>query len=208
MTDHTKRRLIFGLPAALAAPLILTACGGDPNADEDEFDNAPALKRGDDPTITRGPTQKPLIALTFDDGPHPTLTPRLLDILDDKNVRATFYLLGSRVARHPELAKRIRRDGHEIGNHTWSHPNLANRSDTTLLSELERTTEVIQKATGKRPRTMRPPYGSLTMRQRRLVNSKLRMPTVMWSIDSLDYTGSSSTTITNRILRHHRIKGQ
>ena len=153
------------------------------------------------PTVTRGPAEKKQVALTFDDGPHPTLTPRLLDILDEKNVRATFYILGNKVARNAALIKRIRGEGHEIGNHSWSHPNLANRSDSAILSELKRTSDAIYNASGKRPTTMRPPYGALSMRQRRLVNSELGMPTIMWSIDTLDYTGSSSATITNRVLR-------
>ncbi len=204
MTETDRRKFLLTAPAALAAPLLLTGCGEAPDEGDDEPGGgagAARQTRGRNPTVTKGPADQKVVALTFDDGPHPTFTPRLLDILDEKNVRATFYMVGHRVARHPGLVKRIRRDGHEIGNHSWSHANLATRSDTALLDELDRTAKAIQQAGGKRPKTMRPPFGSMSPRQSRLVMAERKMPTVMWSIDSLDYTGSSSASITNRILR-------
>ena len=198
MNHHPRRRILIGLPALLVAPAILTGCGGDSDVG---FEGEDSFGSAGDPTVTRGSTSKPVIALTFDDGPHPTLTPKLLDILAEKKVKATFYVLGQRVAQYPALAKRIRREGHELGNHSWSHANLASRSDSVMLDELKRTGDVIRKATGKRPTTMRPPYGALTERQRRLVFKKLRLPTIMWTVDSLDYTRTSSASITQRIKR-------
>ena len=201
MTNHNRRRLLLQAPAFLAVPLFLAGCGEAPIDTDEDVDNAARPRQGKSTTVKQGSGQKPVVALTFDDGPHPTLTPKLLEILDDRNIRATFYVVGHKVERHPALVKRIRREGHEIGNHSWSHANLANRSDEMVLSELRRTNEAVQKATGRRPTTMRPPFGAMLPRQSRLVQAKLRMPTVLWSIDSLDYTGSSSATITNRILR-------
>lgn len=199
-SNVSRRQLFLAAPIWLASPAILTGCGGNPEDLNTDQDGADAPQTGA-PMITRGPANRAEVALTFDDGPHATLTPQLLDILKEKKVKATFYVLGRRAEAYPSIIRRMRREGHEIGNHTWSHPILTNRSDAVLLSELDRTADAIQKAGGGRPKTMRPPFGAMTPRQAHVVRSRRRLPVVKWSIDSLDYTGSSSATITNRILR-------
>ncbi|WP_071675000.1 polysaccharide deacetylase family protein [Nioella nitratireducens] len=160
------------------------------------------VARGGPTTITRVPTDQPLLAMTFDDGPHETLTPQLLDLLRARGLRATFYLIGRRVARYPALARRIAEEGHEIGNHTWNHPRLTSLGNTSLLAELDRTTQIIAEATGRPPVTMRPPYGLLSPRQRGLIYETRRFPTVLWSVDPEDWRRPGSAAVARRIVSH------
>ena len=103
--------------------------------------------------------------MTFDDGPHASNTPRLLDILRQRNIKATFYVIGKNVDNYPHLTRRIVAEGHEIGNHTYTHRNLKKLSDAQVLSEMARARISIVNATGVQPRTMRPPYGAIYQRQ-------------------------------------------
>lgn len=97
-------------------------------------------------------------ALTFDDGPSPD-TARILDILREKEVRATFFLCGASVERYPELARRIAAEGHALGNHTYSHPYLHLMSRAAIAAEIDRTQDAIERVTGIRPAYFRPPHG-------------------------------------------------
>jgi len=101
----------------------------------------------------------PYIAMTFDDGPSAKLTPKLLDLLAAHHIKATFFLIGENVAEHPEIVAREVREGHEIANHSWSHPNLAKMSDDGVRGQLRKTEDAIRSAIGNRPTLMRPPYG-------------------------------------------------
>src|ERR1700736_507403 len=103
----------------------------------------------------------PYIAMTFDDGPSAKLTPKLLDLLAAHHIKATFFLIGQNVAENPEIAAREVREGHEIANHSWSHPNLAKMSDEGVRGQLRKTDDAIRSAIGKRPSLLRPPYGSI-----------------------------------------------
>jgi peptidoglycan/xylan/chitin deacetylase (PgdA/CDA1 family) len=98
------------------------------------------------------------VALTFDDGPSPE-TPRILDILRDNGIQATFFVCGANAERHPELIRRIVAEGHRLGNHTYSHPHLCLKSRSTIAAEIDRTQMVVEKITGRRPTLFRPPYG-------------------------------------------------
>ena len=100
------------------------------------------------------------IAMTFDDGPHPRLTPRLLDMLKARSIRATFFLIGENAAEYPDIVRRIAAEGHEIGNHTWDHPQLTKLNPAALREEIDRTSSTIAEITGKLPTVMRPPYGA------------------------------------------------
>jgi peptidoglycan/xylan/chitin deacetylase (PgdA/CDA1 family) len=114
----------------------------------------------------------PYIAMTFDDGPSATLTPKLLDLLAAHHIKATFFVIGENVAEHPEIVARAAREGHEIGNHSWSHPNFGKMSDQAVRSQLQRTDDAIKSATGVRPTLMRPPYGSITAREKRWIHDE------------------------------------
>src|SRR5436309_10221795 len=107
----------------------------------------------------------PYIAMTFDDGPSATLTPKLLDLLAARHLKATFFVVGQNAADHPDILKRAVREGHEIANHSWSHPNLGKMSDDAVRRELQKTDDAITAAIGTRQTLMRPPYGSITARQ-------------------------------------------
>jgi len=163
--------------------------------------NIPSAPRGSGPvSISHGSRAKKFVALTFDDGPQPTHTPRLLDMLKKRNVKATFYVIGRSVASHPGIARRIVAEGHEIGNHTWSHPNLQKLSDAGVRNELNKTRDVIVKACGVRPRTMRPPYGSMSSRQRSWVHAEYGYPAVLWDVDPLDWKKPGSSVVASRLI--------
>jgi peptidoglycan/xylan/chitin deacetylase (PgdA/CDA1 family) len=144
--------------------------------------------------------QRPIVALTFDDGPHPTNTPRLLDILRENEAHATFYLIGTQVVRYPDIVRRIVAEGHEVGNHTWRHPALSQLADAAVLREIDRTTEAIWQATGMVPFTMRPPYGAITQRQTRMIHEHRNLPSVMWSVDPQDWRRPGSSVVASRIV--------
>ena len=149
-------------------------------------------------------TSKKRVAITFDDGPSPSVTPQVLDTLKKYNAKATFYVLGNKVHERPDLAKRIVDEGHEIGNHTWTHPNLVKLSDATIVDEYTRTTDAIIQATGFTPSTFRPPYGSINDH----VSSLLPLAPVLWSIDTLDWkhrNANQTVAIVNARLHNNAI---
>lgn len=143
----------------------------------------------------------PYVAMTFDDGPHATLTPKLLDLLAEKKIKVTFFVLGENAVRHPEILKRAVAEGHEIGNHSWSHPNLAKLSNDALRSQLQRTADVIAQAIGSHPKIMRPPYGELTPKQRLWVNSEFGYKVILWDVDPLDWKEPGPSVVAQRIIR-------
>ena len=140
------------------------------------------------------------VAMTFDDGPHPQNTTRLLDILRARNVKATFYVIGRSVELYPQVVRRTVAEGHEIGNHSHTHRLLSKLGDSELRQEMIRCRDAVGRAAGVQPRTMRPPYGGLLQRQRELVHSEFGYPTILWSVDPLDWKNRNSSLITSRIL--------
>lgn len=151
-------------------------------------------------THSRGSSAYPHVVMTFDDGPHPQNTPRLLDMLRVHNIRATFYVIGSNVDRYPHIARRIVAEGHEIGNHTYTHRKLTSLSAFEVRQEMQRTQDAIIRATGVKPRTMRPPYGALRTDQRVTVMREFGYPTILWSVDPRDWQRPGSSVVTSRIL--------
>ncbi len=143
----------------------------------------------------------PYVAMTFDDGPHATLTPKLLDLLAQKKIKATFFVLGENVQRYPEILKRAAAEGHEIGNHSWSHPNLAKLSNEAVRSQLQRTDDLIARTIGSRPKIMRPPYGELSPRQRQWVNNEFGYKVILWDVDPLDWKEPGPSIVAQRIIR-------
>lgn len=127
------------------------------------------------------------VALTFDDGPSRHLTPQLLDILKERDVRATFFVVGRRVAAHPEILERIAGEGHEIGNHTWDHPSLEKLSPESVREQLERTNQVIRAVVGSYPVVMRPPYGRTNDLLNRRIWDDFGLKVILWSVDSSDW---------------------
>jgi peptidoglycan/xylan/chitin deacetylase (PgdA/CDA1 family) len=145
-------------------------------------------------------THQPIIALTFDDGPHPIHTKQLLDMLREEQTPATFFVVGRNVQSHPELVRRMVQEGHEVGNHTWSHPSLPSLSSTKVDDELSRTSDIIQQLTGIRPQTMRPPYGAMNQRVQRQILDKHGMHIILWSVDPKDWKKPNVNTIRQRMV--------
>jgi peptidoglycan/xylan/chitin deacetylase (PgdA/CDA1 family) len=142
--------------------------------------------------------------MTFDDGPSATLTPKLLDLLAAHHIKVTFFVIGENVAEHPEIVARAAREGHEIGNHSWSHPNLAKMSDDGVRSQLQRTDDAIKNATGSRPTLMRPPYGSITAREKHWIHNDFGYRVILWDVDPLDWKRPGPAVVRNRILKETR----
>src|SRR6266699_387404 len=146
----------------------------------------------------------PYIAMTFDDGPSATLTPKLPDLLAAHHIKATFFVIGENVAEHPEIVARAAREGHEIGNHSWSHPNFAKMSQESVRSQLQRTDDAIKNATGKRHTLMRPPYGSLTEREKHWIHDEFGYQIIFWEVDPYDWKRPGPAVVRNRILKETR----
>ena len=146
----------------------------------------------------------PYIAMTFDDGPSATLTPKLLDLLAAHHIKATFFVIGENVAEHPEIVTRAAREGHEIANHSWSHPNFGKMSDESVRRQLQQTDDAIRNATGKRPTLLRPPYGSITAREKRWIHDEFGYDIILWDVDPYDWKRPGSAVVRNRILKETR----
>jgi peptidoglycan/xylan/chitin deacetylase (PgdA/CDA1 family) len=140
------------------------------------------------------------VALTFDDGPDPVYTPKLLDLLWEKNVKATFFVVGKRVDQYPEIVRRARAEGHLVGNHTWSHyPLFCFLMPGRLRAEIERGTESVRRSCGSRPRFFRSPVGLRhPLLAPYLENAGLEY--ISWSVRTLDTFTASSSVLARRIL--------
>ncbi|UNC92426.1 polysaccharide deacetylase family protein [Candidatus Contubernalis alkaliaceticus] len=134
----------------------------------------------------RGASHTNRIALTFDDGPDEKYTAQVLDVLEDFQVPATFFLIGNRAERYPEVVERIIEEGHVVGNHSWSHPDLRKISTERLITEILRTEEVLHKITGLRTALIRPPYGLISLPVLEEVK-EMNYKVINWSVDSVDW---------------------
>lgn len=127
------------------------------------------------------------VALTFDDGPDPELTPKLLDLLAAHHAKATFFVIGKRAMQYPQILLRELRDGHEIGNHSWSHARLLEIPDTAVREELQKTHIAIRNVTGASPVLMRPPGGALSARQAQWIGREFGYRTILWDLHGFDW---------------------
>lgn len=144
------------------------------------------------------------MAITFDDGPHPKLTPRLLDMLKERGIKATFYVIGKNVAQYPEIMQRMVAEGHEIGNHSYSHPSLTKIGEAGVGEEITKTNEAILQACGARPTTMRPPYGATNASINKRLNDEFGLAVILWSVDPLDWKIRKSSHVSNHILQNSK----
>ena len=142
----------------------------------------------------------PYIAMTFDDGPSPETTPRLLDILKQRNIKATFFMIGQNAERNPAIVQRILAEGHEIGNHSWTHPQLSKLSDEKVTEEINKTQAAIKNASGYTPVLLRPPYGAITARQKQWIEQQFGLSVIIWSVDPFDWKRPGVSVIEQRIL--------
>jgi peptidoglycan/xylan/chitin deacetylase (PgdA/CDA1 family) len=143
----------------------------------------------------------PYIAMTFDDGPHAEHTPRLLDMLKQRKLKATFFVVGQCAEEYPSIMKRIVDEGHEVASHSWSHPNLGKMGEGGVTDQLQRTHDIIEKTTGVSAKVMRPPYGSFTANQKAWVHKKWGYKVIMWDVDPLDWKIRNASRVHSAIVQ-------
>ncbi|MFP3154193.1 polysaccharide deacetylase family protein [Lachnospiraceae bacterium ZAX-1] len=140
--------------------------------------------------------EKKKVALTFDDGPNAEFTPLMLDALKGKNVKATFFLLGSEVERFPEIVKRIHDEGHLIGNHSFKHEQLSLLTSEQACERVNRTNKLIREIIGEDTTYLRPPFGDWKDN----LDCEVNMIEVLWDIDTRDWQNQNHSKIVNRVV--------
>ena len=144
------------------------------------------------------------LAMTFDDGPHPQHTPRLLDVLKQRGIKATFFLVGQNAAQYPEILKRMAAEGHELANHSYTHPILNPLGEGGIREQLDKTHQAVLSATGITMKLLRPPYGALTETMRRWTYQSFGYRTILWDVDPLDWKVRDAGRVQSEILGHAR----
>ena len=174
-----------------------------PQPDHKKSDTLPRKSNGalSAPIFYSAPSADREIALTFDDGPHPTITPKVLDELRARNTKATFFVLGNRVKRYPWILQRIVAEGHEVGNHTWSHRFLANLSAESIEHEISETQNLIRQTTGVECSLFRPPAGILSAVAEKIIQ-KHNLSVILWSVDPGDWRARNTDRIYQSVIRH------
>lgn len=193
-------RLLFAACVLGFLPLACTAqnpAGSEKPAVAGEAAPAPTTKV----TYNACNVDGPYIALTFDDGPHGTNTPRLLDMLKQRGVKATFFMVGECAVEYPQIVKRIVSEGHEVASHSWKHLQLTRMSDETLRQDLQKAHDAIASAGGVAPKIMRPPYGAFTARQQRWAHGEFGYKCILWDVDPLDWKYRNAAHVESEILK-------
>jgi peptidoglycan/xylan/chitin deacetylase (PgdA/CDA1 family) len=143
------------------------------------------------------PTEQRYIAMTFDDGPRRATTERLLNGLRDRGASATFFLVGKQIAGNEDLVKRMFEEGHQVGNHTWDHVSLQESQPEKIAWEIKQTETQLQAILGERSYWLRPPYGKLSEKQRK----QIQTPLVQWSIDPEDWKYKNTEKVVQSVLK-------
>jgi peptidoglycan-N-acetylglucosamine deacetylase len=201
--------MVLGGGVAVAAQKVLgkmAAASGAPLA-EDIPSQAPAANpKIAEPAqnakiefITSGPPDGNRVALTFDDGPTPGVTDLILDELQRRKLHATFFMIGQRIAAAPDLARRVLAEGHDVGNHTFTHPKLTTLADREVEAEIQKTQDIMREVLNHRAAWFRPPYGELRQNQAGLLSSK-GLGTVLWNVDPGDWSQPGEAKIVGTIL--------
>jgi peptidoglycan/xylan/chitin deacetylase (PgdA/CDA1 family) len=151
--------------------------------------------------IRRGPRSGRRVALTFDDGPDLVHTPKLLDLLHEVGARGTFFLVGQRVSQARALVRRIAAEGHEVGNHTWSHRNLWTCGPRETEREIERGHRILEDVAERAPSWFRPPWGAVNLAVFRVIR-RLRTPCVLWSVQPEGLRPVPPDRLTSHLLTH------
>jgi peptidoglycan/xylan/chitin deacetylase (PgdA/CDA1 family) len=200
--------MVLGLEAALALLLIFgykntaaqkvdTWSGHvESGADEKEKGIKAGKKKGEEKEEEEEMLQEKKIAITFDDGPHPVYTEKLLDGLKDRDIKATFFVLGEKAKEHPEIIERMQEEGHIIGNHTYTHIQLRSTNREKFRDELIRTNQVISGITEQEVQYVRPPYGTWDKK----LEEELNMFPVLWNVDPNDWCTGNTNRVTKSIV--------
>lgn len=138
------------------------------------------------------------VALTFDDGPHPQYTLEMMEGLKERNVKATFFLLGEEVEKYPEIVKQLHEEGHLIGNHSYKHEQLSKLTMEQACTQVNRTNELIYDITGEYPSYLRPPFGDWHDK----LDCEVNMVEVLWDVDTLDWSSQNHAKIVNKVLKN------
>jgi peptidoglycan/xylan/chitin deacetylase (PgdA/CDA1 family) len=147
----------------------------------------------------------PYIAITFDDGPHPVNTPKLLALLRERNIKATWFVVGEMARAHPELIRQILAEGHEIGNHTMTHPlNITRLSDDRIRQEVGETAAILENAAGYHSRLFRPPGGSTNPHIKQMLHDEFGYTTILWSVDPNDWKRPGVSVVAHRLINGAR----
>ena len=149
-------------------------------------------------------TDRKVVALTFDDGPHPRRTPRILELLARHGVRATFFMIGKNIDYYRKAAELVAAEGHEIGNHTDTHPHMSRTSDAEIEKELLYAEQKIESLTGEKPRVFRPPEGNCPARLAPIAATR-GYSVILWTVDSRDWAGTSASEIVENVM--HNVRG-
>lgn len=184
MNNNIKSKVIIAIESGLLAILIILYVVGGAGRITAVMENCAEVVQ-----------EEKKVALTFDDGPHPKYTPRLLEGLRKRNVTATFFVTGENAEAYPEIIEDMENDGHLIGNHTYSHIQLTNENREKFREELIKTNNIIKEITGKDISYVRPPYGSWD----KTFETELNMFPVLWNVDPLDWCCGSADCIVQRV---------
>ncbi|MDI3284893.1 polysaccharide deacetylase family protein [Polyangium sp. 15x6] len=152
--------------------------------------------------VCRGPDDARGVALTFDDGPNPTHTPKVLDLLDRAKLKATFFVIGKKAEAHPEIVRDIVARGHTLGSHGYAHPRtFAMLPTSAVRADIERSLVVLEKITGRKPTLFRPPIGHTNPRIAKVV-TELDLTVIGWSVRAIDGLASADETkVAARVVR-------
>ena len=145
------------------------------------------------------PVRRKCMALTFDDGPYPPYTGRLLDVLKEKKIRATFFLVGEQAGMHPDLVRRMVDEGHTVGLHAFRHRDFLKLTEEEKEKDLQQGKEILQSITGKKPKYWRPPHGFRDSSVMKIASAK-DLQVVNWSVIPRDWTGIDKQEIYNRVM--------
>lgn len=183
-------------PGTSAGNLGIREAGGTLPEDRGAEEASILSGGGGDTPVTEAQEEK-LVALTFDDGPHPVYTAELLDGLKERGVRATFFVVGKNILGNEELIRRMDQEGHLIGNHTYDHVKISAMADEEACAQVEKTCALVKEITGKNTEFVRPPFGSWS---KSLECSFVMIP-VLWDVDPLDWTTKNADLVVERVLR-------
>lgn len=142
--------------------------------------------------------EEKLVALTFDDGPHPVYTEEILDVLDQAGVKASFFMMGKEAELYPDLVKKVSDAGHLIGNHTYTHANVCQISVEETIEEIRKTNDILEGLTQKRPQFFRPPFGC----KNETLEKQTGMFWIFWDVDTLDWSSQNAEQVYCKVVKN------